>query len=196
VSNLEETRAFFGPRAATWDDRFPDDAPAFARAVQDLELSEGSRVLDVGCGTGRAFDALYAGVGPTGQVVGLDVTPEMLHVAARRAYAALVLGDASRLCFAAATFDSVFAAGLLPHLSDAGEGLAELARVVGPGGRLALFHPIGRAALAARHERSLRPDETLDPLVLPGLLRAAGWEHPFVDDAPDRYLAVAQRALS
>jgi len=194
VSSLEETRAFFAPRAATWDERFPDDAPAFARAVQQLDLSTGSCVLDVGCGTGRAFEALRAGVGPTGHVVGLDVTREMLHVAGRRTAAALVLADARWLCFGAATLDGVFAAGLLPHLPDPVAGLAELARVVRPCGRLALFHPIGRAALAARHERSLRPDDALDPRVLPGLLRATGWEPLFVDDAADRYLAVAQRA--
>ena len=70
MSSLEETRAFFAPRAATWDERFPDDAPAFARAVKELDLSIGSCVLDVGCGTGRAFEVLRAGVGPTGHVVG------------------------------------------------------------------------------------------------------------------------------
>ena len=194
MSSLEETRAFFAPRAATWDERFPDDAPAFARAVKELDLSIGSCVLDVGCGTGRAFEVLRAGVGPTGHVVGLDVTPEMLHVAARHTAAPLVLAHARYLCFGAATVDGVFAAGLLPHLPDPVDGLAELARVVRPRGRLALFHPIGRAALAARHERSLRPDDALDPRVLPGLLRATGWEPLFVDDAADRYLAVAQRA--
>lgn len=49
------------------------------------------------------------------------------------------------------------AAGLLPHLSDPDLGLTELARVTVPDGRLVLFHPSGRAALAARHGRRLRP---------------------------------------
>ena len=90
--------------------------------------------------------------------------------------------------------DAVFAAGLLPHLPDAASGLAELARIVRPGGRLALFHPIGRATLAARHGRPLRDDETLDPRVLPELLRCAGWTRPRIADGPDRYLAIADRA--
>ena len=63
-----------------------------------------------------------------------------------------------------------------------------------PDARLALFHPIGRAALAARHQRELQPDELLDPSVLPGVLERAGWSVEMLDDAEARYLAIARRA--
>ena len=191
------TRAFFGPRAETWDTRFPDDGPSYARAVSDAAPRSGGAVLDLGCGTGRAFDALRAAVGASGTVVGLDLTPEMLDAAtaaASRAATPLVLGDARRLPFPDGAFGAVFAAGLVPHLPDPMIGLAEIARVVRPGGRLTLFHPIGRAALAARHERALRDDEPLDPRVLPALLSAAGWTSLRIDDNSDRYLAVAERS--
>jgi ubiquinone/menaquinone biosynthesis C-methylase UbiE len=97
VSSLERARDFFAPRAATWDARFPDDAPAFAGAVRALRLPVGGAVLDAGCGTGRAVTLLRDAVGSAGTVVGVDATPEMLaaaHGAARGAYAAFVLGDA------------------------------------------------------------------------------------------------------
>ena len=155
--HVGRTRAFFGPRAATWDTRFPDDGPSYARAVSDAAPRSGEAVLDLGCGTGRAFDPLRAAVGAPGLVVGLDLTPEMLDAAttaAHRTVTRLVLGDARRLPFPNGAFDAVFAAGLLPHLPDTMIGLAEIGRVVRPGGRLTLFHPIGHAALAARHERA------------------------------------------
>src|SRR4051812_18825868 len=75
---------FFGARAADWDRKFPGDGPAFARAVAEFGLRPGDRVLDAGCGTGRALPALRAAVGPSGTVIGADLTPQML-TAARRA---------------------------------------------------------------------------------------------------------------
>lgn len=87
----------------------------------------------------------------------------------------------------------VFAAGLVNHLPDPASGLAELARITRPGGRLVLFHPSGRAALAARHGRELRPDEPLADDVLRESGARAGWKLTGYDDGPDRFHAVAER---
>ena len=191
-----ETRAFFGPRAATWDARFGDDMPAYAAAVADAALPSGGSVLDAGCGTGRALPALRDAVGPTGTVIGADFTPQMLETArdhGRARHAVLVLADARRLPFADARLDAVFAAGLVQHMPDPAAGLAELARVTRPGGRLIIFHPSGRAALAARHGRTLRPDEPLAHGRLGTLLADAGWHLDTYDDPPHRFLALATR---
>jgi hypothetical protein len=97
---LTETRAFFAPRAATWEARFPNDDPAYAAAVVEVGLHPGQTALDAGCGTGRALSDLRAAVGPTGHVLGLDLTPEMLATArgrGRDAYALLALADVHRL---------------------------------------------------------------------------------------------------
>ena len=194
---VASTQGFFGPRAATWDERFPDDGPAFSRAAGELAVQPGQAVLDLGCGSGRAFAALRVAVQASGSVVGLDLTPEMLVAAAGaadRSAAHRVLGDARQLPFSAGAFDAVFAAGLLPHVPDPASGLAEFARIVRSGGRLVVFHPVGRAALAARHQRTLRADEPLDPRVLPKLLGRGGWTSIRIDDDADRYLAVAKRS--
>jgi GMP synthase-like glutamine amidotransferase/SAM-dependent methyltransferase len=181
---VRRSRRFFAARAAAWDERFPDDGPAYAAAAAELELPAGATVLDVGCGTGRALPAL-AGAG-AGLVVGVDVTPEMLEVARTRA-ATLVVGDAARLPLADGSVDAVFAAGLVTHLADPVAGLRELARVTRPGGRLAVFHPIGRAALAARHGH----DPGVDPV--PEALATAGWTLRSLEDGAGRYLAIATR---
>lgn len=133
----QEVRAFFASRAATWDAKFPDDGPAYAAGVAELGLQEGERVLDAGCGTGRALPALRAAVGRRGTVLGADLTPEMLEAAVRAGRdrdAALLLADVSRLPLPDAALDAVFAAGLLSHLPDSAGGLTELARTVRPGG--------------------------------------------------------------
>ncbi|MBT2441870.1 methyltransferase domain-containing protein [Streptomyces sp. ISL-36] len=187
---------FFGARAAGWDARFPDDGPAYAAAVADLGLRPGDAVLDAGCGTGRALPPLREAVGPTGTVIGADLTPEMLAEAVRAGrdkVAALLLTDVARLPVRDEALDAVFGAGLVSHLADPAENLRELARVVRPGGQLALFHPIGRAALAARHGRLVTEDDLRAEPRLRPLLSDSGWRMVRYVDEDDRYLVLAVR---
>ncbi|WP_335976326.1 class I SAM-dependent methyltransferase [Streptomyces sp. CA2R106] len=189
-------REFFAARAAGWEERFPDDGPAFAAAVAALELGAGRSALDAGCGTARALPHLRDAVGPGGLVVGVDLTPEMLREAAalgRRAQGALVEADCARLPLRSGAFDAVLASGLVHHLPDPGAGLRELARVTRTGGRLALFHPCGRAALAARHGHALSPDDIRAQPQLGRLLDESGWQLRCLDDSAARYLALAVR---
>lgn len=187
---------FFGARAAGWDRKFPGDGPAFTTAVAEFGLRPGDRVLDAGCGTGRAMTALRAAVGPAGTVLGVDLTPQMLAAARRAgrdAEGALLLADVARLPLRDEVLDAVFAAGLIAHLPDPGANLRELARVVRPGGGLALFHPIGRAALAARHGRELTPEDMRAEHNLVPLLTGSGWDMTSYADDDDRFLVLAVR---
>lgn len=188
---------FFTARAARWDARFPDDGPAYATAVAELGLREGERVLDAGCGTGRALTPLRAAVGASGVVLGADLTPAMLEAAVRAGRdrdGRLVLADVGRLPLRTASLDAVFAAGLVAHLSNPAENLRELARVVRPGGTLALFHPIGRAALAARQGRQITPEDLRAEANLRPLLAGSGWRMTSYADEDTRFLALATRA--
>lgn len=187
---------FFTARAADWDSRFPDDGPAYAAAVRDLGLREGDRVLDAGCGTGRALTPLRAAVGPSGVVVGADLTPAMLEAAVRAGrdrHGQLVLADVAALPLRSESLDAVFGAGLIAHLPRPAENLRELARVVRPGGTLALFHPIGRAALAARQGRQITPEDLRAEPNLRPLLAGSGWRMTSYVDENDRFLALAVR---
>jgi SAM-dependent methyltransferase len=134
-ARLRETQAFFALRAADWDTKFGHDQPAYEAAVAEARIPVGAAVADVGCGTGRALPALRHAVGAAGHVLAVDGTPEIL--------------------------DAVRAAGLIQHVPDPRQALDELARVTRPGARLILFHPSGRATLAARHGQTLHPDEPL-----------------------------------
>ncbi|MFA1542578.1 class I SAM-dependent methyltransferase [Actinomadura monticuli] len=191
-----ETRAFFGPRAAAWDAKFGDDVPAYTSAIAEAALPEGGSVVDVGCGTGRALPVLRSAVGPAGKVIGVDLTPQMLDTArahGRARHCVLMLADARRLPFADARLDAVFAAGLVQHMPDPAAALVELARITRRGGRLIVFHPSGRAALAARHGRILRPGELLAQARLGPLLARTGWRLDAYDDPPHRFLVLATR---
>lgn len=187
---------FFTARAADWDARFPDDGPVYATAVAELGLRAGDRVLDAGCGTGRALPPLRSAVGPSGVVLGADLTPAMLEAAVRAGRdrdGQLLLADAARLPLRTKSLDAVFAAGLIAHLPTPAENLRELARVVRQGGILALFHPIGRAALAARQGRQITPHDLRAEANLGPLLAGSGWRMTSYADEDARFLALAER---
>jgi ubiquinone/menaquinone biosynthesis C-methylase UbiE len=187
---------FFTARADDWDSRFPDDGPAYAAAVADLGLRAGDRVLDAGCGTGRALPPLRAAVGATGVVIGADLTPAMLQAAVRAGRdrdGFLLLADVAALPLRSGALDAVFAAGLIAHLPQPVKNLRELARVVRPGGTLALFHPIGRAALAARQGRQITPEDLRAEANLGPLLARSGWRMTSYVDEDARFLALATR---
>ncbi|MGW4109161.1 class I SAM-dependent methyltransferase, partial [Streptomyces sp. NPDC004976] len=106
----------------------------------------------------------------------------------------LLLTDVAALPLRSSSLDAVFAAGLIAHLPDPAGNLREIARVVRPGGVLALFHPIGRAALAARQGRTITPDDLRAEPNLRSLLTRSGWRMTSYTDEDTRFLALAVRA--
>ncbi|MGQ7295593.1 methyltransferase domain-containing protein [Quadrisphaera sp. KR29] len=105
-------------------------------------LRPGLDLLDLGCGPGTITVDLAGRVAP-GRVVGLDAAPGVLAEAAalaerRGAAVEWVTGDALALPFADATFDVVHAHQVLQHLPDPVGALREAARVLRPGGLLAV----------------------------------------------------------
>lgn len=114
------------------------------------------RVLDVGCGPGASAFALASRLEGQGLVVGLDRAAAMVELARRRlparapdggAAVALLQGDALRLAFADGTFDLVTGHSLLYLLPDQAAALREMARVLRPGGSLALLEPSAGGSL-------------------------------------------------
>lgn len=197
LADLAGIRAFFAPRAAGWELYTAADAAQIARAVQDSRLQPGMTVLELGCGTAPATPYLRAAVGAGGRVIALDCTPEMIEAACvlgRADTAQLVLADVHSLPIAAGSVDALHAGGIVPHLADPERALREWARVARPHAQLAIFHAIGRVALAAIHRRTPSDDDVIAPGRLRVLLERAGWRLVSLDDATERYLALARRA--
>ena len=118
--------------------------PRWRRAmVREIQARPGDRVLDVATGTGMVAEALVRRYGCS--VVGLDQSPEMLSGAQAKldrdprlaSQIELVRGEAERLPFVDAEFDHLTFTYLVRYVDDPRATLAELARVVRRGGRIA-----------------------------------------------------------
>jgi demethylmenaquinone methyltransferase/2-methoxy-6-polyprenyl-1,4-benzoquinol methylase len=105
--------------------------------VRAAGAQPGDAALDVCCGTGDLAVELRRAVGPSGRVVGLDFSPQMLEVARGKSSAVEWLqGDALALPFADGEFAAACVGFGVRNLSDHGRGFAEMSRVVRPGGRV------------------------------------------------------------
>ena len=119
-----------------------------------VEGAEGA-VLDVGCGTGRNLPLLRPGV----RVIGLELSADALARARRRAPGVpLVQGDAEALPFRSGVFDTVMSGLVFCSVPDAARGLAEVKRVLKPGGALRMLeHVRATRAFKARMQDRWQP---------------------------------------
>ena len=117
------------------------------------QLQAGEQVLDVGCGTGTLALDVARLIGPTGRVAGVDPGTEQIararaKAARRNAPLDFQIGVIEQLPFSDRSFDVVFSTLMMHHLPAPlkRQGLAEIARVLKPGGRLVIADFTHRSA--------------------------------------------------
>jgi SAM-dependent methyltransferase len=131
----------------------PDTAGERRIALEMLAISRGDAVLDVACGPGNFTRAFAAAAGSEGLVVGLDASQTMLERAASERPVAgetYVRASATDLPFRDASFDAVCCFAALYLIEDPLRAVAEIVRVLAPGGRVALLSSVARGPVPAR----------------------------------------------
>ncbi|SRR5579875_546165 len=170
----------FDDRADAYDAYRTGYSRTLYETLLELGFTPGWHVLDVACGTALASEPLsQRGF----RITGVDVSERMLEKArARISQAEFVRGEAEALPFERGEFDAAICAQAI-HWMDKGKAVAEMARVVRPGGRVAVWwktlvpeEPIRllRAAAAEAVGKTAPPD------IMEGSFRAF-YQHPFAE---------------
>jgi ubiquinone/menaquinone biosynthesis C-methylase UbiE len=169
------------------------------RAMDALGIERSDVVLDVGCGHGRSLTELAARAS-TGRVIGVDSSKLMVEIAARRnrrlvqtARVDVVLATAEALPFPNGFFDKVLCVHALYFWQDIDASLREIARVLKPGGRLALlFRSNADLAAAASFPSEIYRFPALADVM--GILEQAGLSvHVASDCANEPALLLAEK---
>lgn len=167
----------------------PDVVAQRCQVLKSLELKEGETVLDIGSGPGLLAYDMAVSVGSTGRVCGVDISEDMLAMSRRRCggqgWAEFRTADAATLPYPESCFDAAASTQVYEYVADIPAALAELHRVLRPGGR-AVVLDTDYGSLVIHTEDQARLDRVLaawdDHFVHPGLprilsheLRAAGF---------------------
>lgn len=169
----------------------PEIVEQRAKTRAALAARPGERGLEIGCGPGFLACELAHDVGPTGRIVAIDASADMLAAARERATRErlddrieLALGNAVKLEFPSASFDFVVGVQVYLYVREIEQALVEAARVLRPGGRCAIVDTdwdscVWLTADRERHRRIMeaRMAQFAHPHLpsrLPGLLRKAG----------------------
>lgn len=146
-------------------------------AMALLQLEQGARVTDIGCGCGQTLLELAELVGPSGRVLGLDISQPMLaraqEIAAPYGNVSVVLADAETYTFTPASEDALFSRFGVMFFRDPSAAFRNLRRALRPGGQLAFvcWQELDRNPWAAVPLRALMarmPDVPAPALLDPG----------------------------
>jgi len=170
-----------------------------ARVVALAGVRSGDRVMDVGTGTGVLIPHIAEAVGASGSILAIDISPEMLSVARGKKFpqnVEFLQADIQETGLPGNSFDRIICNAAFPHFEDRKKALAEMVRMLRPGGTLVISHPIGRDAVNRLH-REVSPVVAEDHVPaaheLRRMLEEVGLFEILIVDEPDFYLAAGHK---
>ena len=196
---MDKEHRFFEHYAPTWDQDRNEDAAKLHFLMQFLPLAQGSRVLDVGCGTGVLIPYLHEAVGDTGHIEGLDYSQAMLAQAKQKF--GLVPGVTFReenilkADLPQGAYDDIVCLNFYPHIRTHGHAFFKaMYGALRDGGTFAIMHDISKEQVNAIHQQSGQTVPLLPPVdVLATMLLSVGFTITAALDTAEYYLVAGRK---
>ncbi len=196
------TRMYFNGKADIWDEKVAEkDNGRLENMAQRLDILPGSKVLDVGTGTGVFVPFLLGKIGRKGRLVCLDFAEEMLKKARAKDFKGnieYVCADIASTRFGDETFDTVVCYSSFPHFQDKPKALKEIRRVLKRGGKLFMCHTSSRVSINQIHQQIPELSNDIIPIEreMRQLLSSAGFTGITILEGTNSYLANARKSAS
>jgi len=195
----EYSRQFFNGKATHWDETPRSNAAHQLEAmIARLDLIEGSRVLDVGTGTGIFVPYIKRNIGPSGHVVCVDFALEMLLIANEKSISETIMpvcAEIETVGFRPMIFDAVVCYSTFPHFHDKPQALRNMYAHLKNDGKVFVCHTASREHINQIHRNIPDFQDHLIPQndKMMALMQEAGYEDVRIEECEDSYLVVGQK---
>ncbi|KZL92072.1 class I SAM-dependent methyltransferase [Clostridium magnum] len=152
-----EQKEFFNSMAYEWDTYCKHDTEKIKLILKLLGIKEGSKVLDVGTGTGVLVPYLFTYVGVNGKVTAIDAAEKMIEVAQSKYNfdnVSFICGDVLKEDLPKETFDYTICYSVFPHFQDKLEIIDTISKLLKSGGKLIICHSQSRDAINNMHKKA------------------------------------------
>lgn len=150
-------REFFNSMAEKWDTVCQHDVNKIEYILDLLNIKNGTKILDIGTGTGILIPFLSERVGEEGKIIAIDVSEKMLEVAQRKySYrnTTFVCGDVLEADLPKEFFDFVICYSVFPHFDDKQMAISVISKCLKKGGKLVICHSQSREAINNLHRNA------------------------------------------
>lgn len=152
---MNTQKEFFNTAAYSWDELCRHDMKKVEGILDLLEIKKGSRVLDVGTGTGVLVPSLSRRVTDSGHITAVDIAEKMIEVAERKhKYENVIFSceDALVKSENELPYDHILCYSMFPHFNNKKEVIEKLRAKLKVGGKLTIFHSQTREAINQLHQ--------------------------------------------
>lgn len=148
-------REFFNSMAETWDSTVKHDERKIRHILELVRIKAGSKVLDVGTGTGVMVSFLHSCVGDSGRIIAVDIAEKMIDMAKIKfsfENVEFIAGDVLEIELPENHFDCIMCYSMFPHFDDKKAAVEKLARYLKKGGKFVICHSQSREAINNLHK--------------------------------------------